>query len=513
MKKEYLIYLINPKQKYKHYSASADFSILMGRKTISVPLSLPTIAALTPDNYKIRIIDEEVEKLPKKLPDIVGITATTTTVTRGYEIADFYKKNGIPVIMGGAYVSFRSEEALAHADAVVIGEAENIWAGILNDFENGTLKKTYKSETPTEFKRSPIPRWDLVKRNKIMNVAVQVSRGCPFACEFCVVSTLFQRKMKYRDIDNVIEEIKSLPLKTVFFVDDNLTFNKEYARELMTKLKPLNISWICQASIEIGKDDELLELMYEAGCKNILIGFESVNPASLKEAHKNQNHIEEYAKAIDKIHSKGMQLIASFIVGFDNDSLKDMDLIYEFSLANNLPFVMLCLLAATPGSEHFKRMEKDCRLTIDNLTIINGGCPSMHYNNFGQIELFDKYIETINKLFSYETIARKTENLLKYERFRYETTKNEDMNPFEKFGVFLTLVRRFIFTTNKTKRNLFFKLFIMAQTGKLSFERLVVHLMTMEGFASYVENMKKTAPELREIIKKHDKGPWKDQAK
>ncbi|HMD67484.1 MAG TPA: cobalamin-dependent protein, partial [Chitinivibrionales bacterium] len=251
--------LINPFAEIKQFIANIGFAKLIGKRAGTTPLALPLLAALAPAHWDVRIIDEELEAItPGIAADLVGITALTTTIDRAYRIADSFRARGIKVVMGGPTVTCNPDEALTHADCVVVGEAEHVWNDLLDGAEHGTLKKVYQSAAPAGYKHSPVPRWDLIDTEKIAALSVQVSRGCPFCCDFCLVSQLFGRTMRYRDIDDIMAEIQSLPKKTLFFVDDNLTANKEFARALMKRLAPLGVLWIAQVSIEIADFPDLL---------------------------------------------------------------------------------------------------------------------------------------------------------------------------------------------------------------------------------------------------------------
>ncbi|HSN50363.1 MAG TPA: cobalamin-dependent protein, partial [Bacteroidales bacterium] len=243
---KYKLLLISPRQRYINYPAHPELAKIFGKKRLMIPLSLPTVAALTPDHYEIRIVDEEMEAIPANYkPDIVGITTLAATINRAFELGNQYRLKGVKVVFGGPYASFMTDDALLHADSVVIGEAEGLWERCLADFEAGKMEKLYRADVSVPYKSQKPPRWDLVNMKDIFQVAIQVSRGCPFNCEFCIVSQMFGRKMRYREIANVVDEIRSLPSKYVFFVDDNLTINKAYAKELMKAIMPLKISWGC----------------------------------------------------------------------------------------------------------------------------------------------------------------------------------------------------------------------------------------------------------------------------
>ncbi len=363
-KYRYTLFLLSPRQRYINYPAHSEMARMFGKKRLMVPLALPTIAALTPAHYRIAIYDEEIEDIPENIkPDIVGITTLAATARRAFELGDHYRGLGAKVIFGGPYASFATDETLKHGDAVVVGEAEGKWEQCLADFEKGELKQVYESTTYAEYRSQKPPRWDLVNMKRIFQVAIQVSRGCPFNCDFCLVSRIFGRKMRYRGIDNVVDEIRSAPSKYFFFVDDNLTINKRYAKELMKAIKPLGISWGCMCSLDVATDDELLQLMAEAGCFNILVGFESLNPESLDETRKHHNRGGSiYTEAITKIHAAGIHINASFVVGFDHDTEDEFERIFNFTLEHNLPNVNLHLLNAPPGTETHKKLRAEGRL-------------------------------------------------------------------------------------------------------------------------------------------------------
>jgi radical SAM superfamily enzyme YgiQ (UPF0313 family) len=502
-KKKYKLFLINPKIKYHHYGVQKELCNLLGKKIFNFSTALPLIAALTPDNYKIKIIDESIEEIPKnERPDLVGLTTFTTTKKRCYEIADYYRSLNIPVIIGGAHASFASDEVLKHADSIIIGEAELIWKKCLSDFENGKLKKTYKAENLCDFKNSPIPRWDLTKHKKINIIGVQASRGCPFNCEFCLVEKMFGKKHRVRDVDDVIKEIKSLPTKRIFFVDDNLTFNKKFIRALIEKLKPLDVSWACQASIEIGDNIELLKEMAASGCLSILIGFESLNPESIKETHKHQNKIEDYEKKIKNIHDAGIYVTASFAVGFDPDKLDMYDRIVEFTTNNNLIFSNIFFLLPAPGTDLTKRMRESNRLIDIDPDFFNANFPGMKYKNFKSLEMYDKYFESICNIFSIKTMGKKAINLLESGTFKNAATK--DVKLIEKILMTPKIIKKYYFSKNEEKKELFKKLFLIGRNKIASWDHVAYLALAILGFDEYMNNYKKMYPKLREEVAKFD---------
>jgi radical SAM superfamily enzyme YgiQ (UPF0313 family) len=505
------LFLINPALKYKHYVVQKNLCRMMGKKNFSVPLALPLVAALTPANYRIRIIDEEMEPIPfDARPDIVGITAAIATIRRAYEIADRFRAAGSLVVFGGNYTTFMTDEGLEHADCVVIGEAEGAWEALLADYERGALKKVYKAAQPTAYRTSPIPRWDLVDTTQVMAVNVQFSRGCPYRCEFCLVQKVFGNRMRFRDIDDVIAEIASLPLKRFFFADDNFGADLAYTKALLEKLKPLNTIWLCQATVDIARDEELLREMAAAGCWTILIGFESMNPDSLREAHKHHNKLADYEQAIARIHAVGIHVTASFIVGFDADGPEAFDRIFEFSVKNNLPFTLVCPLSAAPGTELWEKMKKDDRLLDLEPEFYSGSFPCIRHNHMSAVEVFDRHLETITKLTSFDVLHAKALHL--FGAGKFTGSEGTDITFGQKFFGSMKLVNKLLLTRDRTKRRLFLDLFAMGRSGKASMDKIAAFLLHIVAMHEYLEESAAYLRGIREKIAKIDPGPWNDGA-
>jgi radical SAM superfamily enzyme YgiQ (UPF0313 family) len=509
-RKKYNLLLISPKQDYVGYAAQAELARILGKKRLMTPLGLPLVAAYTPDYYNIRIVDEETEKLPDNfLPDIVGISTMAVSKTRSFQIGDMYRSKGIPVVMGGIDASIIPGEYLKHANTVIVGEAENAWEHCLEDFEKGALKSTYVAAVKTDYLSPKKPRWDLVRAKDIFQVAVQITRGCPYNCEFCLVSKMYGKKMRFRDIDNVIEEIKTLPSKYIFFADDNLTINKKYAHELVKRLKPLNISWGCMSSIELAEDEELLTGMAEAGCFNILIGFESLNPGSLDETHKDHaKGGEKYIDAIARIHKAGIQIIGSFIVGFDHDTLDEFDRILDFTLRTGVSNINLHLLAAPPGTDLHEKLKQQGRIFPSPINDGLGSFPAIHYFNMGQVELYDKFMVTVKKLYTYEAILTRAKILFSSGAF----IKPGGDIPFQtKIRLIGLVLKEFLFTRVPEKRALFFFFLKLIGERKIAKDKAFAFLLAMLSYHRQVNYKMGDQEELRKLIRVNDLGPWKDK--
>jgi radical SAM superfamily enzyme YgiQ (UPF0313 family) len=253
-----------------------------------------------------------------KKVDMVGITSLTTTAPRAYEIADAFRDGEVTVVMGGIHVSTLPDEALMHCDSVVIGEAEGMWERLIQDFRRGKLKRRYQNGTFIDLGGLPLPRRDLLNPGDYVTAnTVQTTRGCSFDCSFCSVKLFNGGTYRFRPIEDVVEEIKSLPSRNVFFVDDTILTRRERTRKFLEALVPLRIRWGSQSTILIAQDDELLELAAESGCVGFAIGFESFSPNTLDEMGKNFNKPECFHKLIRKIKSYGMIVWGSFALGFD----------------------------------------------------------------------------------------------------------------------------------------------------------------------------------------------------
>jgi radical SAM superfamily enzyme YgiQ (UPF0313 family) len=329
-------------------------------------LSLMTVAALFPEDSDVSIVNDSLEGIDfDENVDLVGITAMTCTAPRAYEIADEFRARGVPVIMGGIHVSALPDEAAKHADAVVVGEAEGLISELLDDFKNGGLKKYYRSKVRPSLANLPLPRKDLLFGNKYYKEMdlIQTTRGCPFRCDFCTVSTFFGRTYRRRPIKDVIREVKQLKGRTLrFFVDDNIAGHPAYAKKLFRALIPLNIRWIGQASIIIARDTELLDLAARSGCVSLFIGFESLSPASLRSVGKGVNLLQDYRTGIKKLHNYGITIIGAFIFGFDADDLGVFEKTVDFIDRNRIDLASFSILTPLPGTAFYRRMEEQGRI-------------------------------------------------------------------------------------------------------------------------------------------------------
>ncbi len=502
------ILFVNPLHPFSHYFTQPELVRLMRKKNSLPPLSLALLAALTPDAYSMIVWDEDIAPIdPETITaKLVAMKLVTPTSARAYALADRFRTCGAKVVFGGPHLTATTvEEALKHADAVVVGEAEGVWSGLLKDFEGNALQRAYTSKDLIPFAASAIPRWDLLDMGAYLSLPVQASRGCPYNCEFCNVTANFGRTVRVRDVDNVLAELASLPIKRVFFVDDNITINRRFARELVQGLRGMGISWFCQASIDIGDDPALLDAMAAAGCENILIGFESLNSGNLEKVGKHHNLRKDYKTAIQRINAAGIHVQATFIMGFDNDTVEDFERLCRFSADAPLPFTALSFLAAPPGTRLEQRMKKEGRLYAIPSEINGGLLPSVRHPSLGPLTLYNAFIDTIQKVYRFDAIYEKTRALFGAGWFA-RPKKDKDVSAADKIRLGLLLARVYVLTKDKWRRRLFLYLFSLVRTKTVAPERAVIFLLTMHAFSLSVNAMVAEREEKLALIRSYTQG-------
>ncbi len=334
-------------------------------------LALPILAGLSPNNAEISFTDDLLTpiRLDKDLKevDLVGITVLTKTAVRAYDIADAYRRKGIPVVLGGMHPTAVPEEAKEHADSVVLGEAEEIWPLVVEDAKAGNLKPFYRNDGYTDLSRMPTPRRDILPRKGYLPLdVVQVSRGCPFRCEFCTVQKFFGEAHRFRPVSDVIEEIRHLPHRWMMLNDDNIIGNLPYSKELLKALIPLKKKWFGQASLSGLKKVENVELLTKSGCVSLFIGFESLSKKNLVTAQKPQNDPTEYAEIIESLHRFGIAICGAFIFGFDEDDTSVFEETVAFAIKTKLFSAVFMILTPYPETTFYNRVKNEGRLTQDH---------------------------------------------------------------------------------------------------------------------------------------------------
>jgi radical SAM superfamily enzyme YgiQ (UPF0313 family) len=327
-------------------------------------LSLLYVAACTPKDIEVKLVDEQIEAIDFNEPaDLVGISFMTALSYRAFEIADKFRERGVKVVCGGFHPSFRPEECLEHADAVCIGEAESTWPQLIADLKQGKMERIYKAEGRADLAKLNLPRRDLLKtKNYAPVVAVQTSRGCNHKCNFCSVTSFFGSRHCVRPVDDVIKEITAIKGKDLIFIDDNIVADREYAKELFRAMVPLKKKWISQASIYIADDIELVKLAKKSGCMGLFIGIESLNVNNLKNARKGFNNAQKYVDSIRTLHKYGIGIEAGIVFGFDHDDVNVFRNTLQFLLDNNVEAIQASILTPLPGTPLHEKMDKEGRI-------------------------------------------------------------------------------------------------------------------------------------------------------
>ncbi len=372
-------------------------------------LSLTTLGALTPKDIEVRLVDEGVEKIDFDMDvDLVGISAMTFLSPRAYEISDRFRKRGVKVVLGGIHPTALPEEAKEHADAVVIGEAEKIWPSLLEDFKNGELKPFYKMDTLPSLEGLPPQRLSLLRPGAYMtNNCLQASRGCPYGCDFCSVTTFFGNTFRLRPVKDVIDEIAALDGKFVVFVDDNIAGNKAYARELFKALIPLKKQWGSQASITLARDPELLELAAKSGCTSLFVGIESISQETLASANKSFNKVTDYEESIKRFHDNGILVNAGMIFGFDNDDESVFERTVAFLKKNRVGLVLFSILTPFPGTGFYKKLEQEGRIIDKDWSHYDGRNVVFKPKNLSPEALQDGFHWAYHKFYSVPSILQR----------------------------------------------------------------------------------------------------------
>ena len=333
--------------------------------------SLPaaTLAGLTPKDVEVRFYDDRMEVVPFDEPsDLVAISVETYTAKRAYQIASEYRKRRVPVVMGGFHATLCPDEVARYAEAVVCGEAEQLWPQVIDDARHGRLEKFYR-QTGRPSLLGLKPDRSIFKGKRYLPIGlIEAGRGCHFKCDFCAVQTVFNSTQTRRPVDDIIAEIELVKLdrKLFFFVDDNITSNIEQAKEFFRALIPLKIRWVSQSSINAAHDEEFLELLKRSGCQGVLIGFESLNPANLKDMNKAFNTMRGgFEQALANLRRHHIRVYGTFIFGYDRDTPESFAETVDFARTHALYIAAFNHLTPFPGTPLYARLQREGRLLYD----------------------------------------------------------------------------------------------------------------------------------------------------
>jgi radical SAM superfamily enzyme YgiQ (UPF0313 family) len=384
------------------------------------PLGLLVLAGLTPPQWELTIIDENLgmrdyAAMPR--PDLVGITAFTSQASRAYEVAGEFRREGVPVVMGGIHATMCRREAMQHVDSVVTGEAEGVWAKVLDDARRGQLQRTYAGEH-VDMAEAPPARQDLLNEGYAFG-SIQTTRGCPLDCSFCSVSAFNGKHYRHRPVDHVIQELRTVRQKWVLVVDDNLIGTSEAhverAKELFRAIirADLHKSWIAQATINVADDEELLTLAARAGCRGVFIGFESPTAEGLAEVGKKFNLLKgrDFRKSVRRIQRHNILVVGSFIMGLDTDQPGIGGRIAKAARSYGVDILNALFLTPLPGTRLWKRLEAEHRIAADDFPrdwrYYTLGFPTAVYKHFTWADILEEMKSCEGRFYSLWQILRR----------------------------------------------------------------------------------------------------------
>ncbi len=400
-----IIHLINPQT-----DQFTTRPMYFGRALYSPLAGLLAVAAVIPqDKFEVVMTDENIEDIDFDLKvDMVGISAMTSYVKRGYEIADAFRARGVPVVMGGVHASFMPEEALEHCDAVVIGEAELVMPKVIEDMEQGQLKGVYRSDKLHPMVNMPMPRYDLVKKNRYVNrTFVQTSRGCHTGCTFCAEPLMNGLKFRYRPIDEVIHEVENCGQRTISLNDADFFGTEARPKEVMKALKGRGIRWQAGVTSKLAQKDEMLELAAESGCYMLSIGFESISRDTLKSVHKHVNQPEQFQALVEKIHSYGIMVFGLFMFGFDGDDETVFDETTNFNINANYDMCAYSVLTPYPGTLTWYQMKKAGQIVSYDWDLYDQGHIVYQPQSLSTEQLRTGHMRAYEKFYSLGSIGRR----------------------------------------------------------------------------------------------------------
>ncbi|MBT9583162.1 radical SAM protein [bacterium] len=377
------------------------------------PLPPAVLAALTPPDVDIRFYDDRLEDIPYDEPtDLVAISVETYTARRAYQIASHYRRRGVPVVMGGFHATLVPDEVGQFAEALVIGEAEEVWPLLIDDFRHGKLQPVYRSQGRPSLTNSR-PRRSIFAGKRYLDLGlIEAGRGCHFRCEFCAIQAYFKNTQIRRPVDDILADIRERPRPLYFFVDDNITSNMKQAKEFFRALIPLKIRWVSQASINAAHDEEFLELIKASGCQMLLIGFETLNPLSLKKMNKEFNTMKGgYEQALANLRRYKIRLYTTFILGYDEDTAETVRETLAFTQQHRFYLTAFNHLTPFPGTPLYERLQAEGRLVYERWWLD----PRYRYGMvpFRSLGLAPQEIERLclearRKFYSYPSIARRS---------------------------------------------------------------------------------------------------------
>jgi radical SAM superfamily enzyme YgiQ (UPF0313 family) len=377
------------------------------------PLSMAVLASLTPPDIEVSFYDDRLEPIDFDVPtDLAVISVETYTALRAYRIAREFHLRGVPVVMGGFHATLLPAEVGQHADAVVVGDAESVWPGLLADARAGRLQPVYRA-APRQSLAGIRPRREIFAGKRYQNITlVESARGCNFRCDFCAITAFYQAAQHHRPAKEVAAEMESTGSRRFFIVDDNIVSQPAKARELCREIAPLRVNWVGQASIHIAGDDELLELMAASGCVGVLIGMESLDPDNLRDMGKQWNLAGgSYADSLRQFRKHGLAVYGTFVFGYDHDTPATIEQSVAFAREQKLFLAAFNHLTPFPGTPLYERLRSQGRLLTDHWWLDpkgRVGDVTFQPREISPVELKERCLAARRKFYSWPSIAQRS---------------------------------------------------------------------------------------------------------
>ena len=470
-----------------------DFALsrdLEGSRYTHPPLALPTLAALTPPEHEVRLVDENVDSVAMDADaDVVGITGYYIQRARVFELAAAFRARGKRVVIGGPIVEASTiAEILKHADHVFQGEAEYTWPRFLSDLEQGTTAREYIQRELVDMRDSPPPRYDLLSQEAYSTATIETSRGCPMACEFCEIPSRLGKKARSKSLEQVMAEVRAhhgLGADSIFFIDDHFIGNRAHVKRLLEELVRFQAEtgnamyFTCQFTINLARDREMLELLHAANFRRVFVGIETPRKASLLSVRKKQNVLGDLVEAVRTLQSYNITVWAGMIVGFDTDDPAIFDEQREFLSAAGIPVVMSGLLQAIPGTPLYERMAREGRLRDTDFGGVRGTYDALLMTNiipraFTDEELVRGYQRMIREIYEYEPYAQRVLDSLRRGDKPIAKPRKSTVS-VKKLRIVARTVRFYLWTGDARRRRMFFR--VVGETLRHRPEELETALM------------------------------------